>query len=205
MPYDPSAPLEEQITQSVTSSLKNLETPDSEPYIDCLVLHSPLNTFENTVQAFKILKEKYVPRQIRHLGISNVPSEYVRRLGPEVLSVVQNRFTTVTHYEREMRYYCRANGIVFQSFWTLTGNPLKVQTKFVSFLADQVGVSNEVAFYALVLGLQGITILDGTTNEQRMKDDLDGIVTIGRWAEGPGQEVWQRTLEMFKKAIGEVE
>ena len=205
MPYDPDAALEEQITQSVSSSLKNLETPGTATYIDCLVLHSPLDTLEKTVQAFKILKEKYVPQHIHHLGISNVPPELAKKLDPDVLAVVQNRFYGQTAFEVDLRAYCRANGIVFQSFWTLTGTPPLRHAKFVAELAGEAGVSPEVALYALVLGLRGTTILDGTTNPEHMKEDLEGIAKLGAWAEDPegGQEYWKKSLETFRKAVGE--
>jgi diketogulonate reductase-like aldo/keto reductase len=38
IPYDPKASLPEQVAQSFLASLQNLRTP----YVDCLVLHSPL-------------------------------------------------------------------------------------------------------------------------------------------------------------------
>jgi diketogulonate reductase-like aldo/keto reductase len=74
MPYDPSAPLEVQIRTSVASSLKNLrseEDSDENSYLDCLLLHSPLPTMAETLQAWSVL-ETYVPTLIRALGISNV-------------------------------------------------------------------------------------------------------------------------------------
>lgn len=34
----------------------------------------------------------------------------------------QNRFYDATRYDLEIRKYCRENGIVYQSFWTLTAS-----------------------------------------------------------------------------------
>jgi diketogulonate reductase-like aldo/keto reductase len=39
-PYDPKAPLETQVAQSIATSLKNLQTD----YLDCVLLHSPMST-----------------------------------------------------------------------------------------------------------------------------------------------------------------
>eukprot|EP00899_Mesostigma_viride_P002169 jgi/Mesvir1/11953/Mv26163-RA.1 len=46
IPYDPSAPLAEQVKQSVAKSLSNLHTD----YLDSLVLHSPLPTIPQTLE-----------------------------------------------------------------------------------------------------------------------------------------------------------
>lgn len=72
---------------------------------------------------------------------------------------------------------------------------------------EKTGVRKEeadaVALYALVLGLEGVTILDGTTNEVRMKADLQGLEAVGLWAENDGKETWGKYLVGFKKLIGE--
>jgi hypothetical protein len=55
----------------------------------------------------------------------------------------------------------------------------------------------------LVLGLEGVTILDGTTTEDHMKDDLEGIPRVASWAEGDGAATWASALAEFKQTIGE--
>jgi hypothetical protein len=60
-----------------------------------------------------------------------------------------------------------------------------------------------VALYALVLGLEGTSILNGTTNEERMINDLDGLETVGRLIEGEWKEKWTEWLIGFKKLIRE--
>ncbi|KAK8133949.1 NADP-dependent oxidoreductase domain-containing protein [Apiospora sp. TS-2023a] len=235
LPYDPRAPIEEQVRASVASSLENLAIPPSpssreggndNSYLDCVVLHSPLPTLEETVAAWQAL-EKYVPHRIRHLGIANAPQEIVEYLlssspsdegaaqsqsQPELAvrfppSVVQNRFHRETGYETSLRRLCRDHGVVFQTFWTLTGNGhLVKKSDIVGGLADRVpdgGVSRETAFYALVLGLRGTSILDGTTSEEHMRADLEGIRRIERWADGEGREMWEDTLNSFKRLIKE--
>lgn len=71
-------------------------------------------------------------------------------------------------------------------------------------LAKEAGVSVQVALYVLVVGLEKVTVLDGTTNEARMVEDLEGLARVGRWAEGEGKEEWERILEVFKELIGEL-
>lgn len=212
LPYDPAAPLPDQVHASVAASLANLAAAaaaddDGHAYLDCLVLHSPLPTLDGTLAAWRAL-ETYVPHRIRHLGIANAPLAVLEALvaAPAVRvrpAVVQNRFYRDTAWEGPLRAFCRARGIVFQSFWTLTGNPRLLRHAVVVRLAERTGVSREAAFYALVLGLRGTTILDGTTSEEHMRADLDGLETVGRWAEGDGKQAWAEALETFKGLIGE--
>jgi hypothetical protein len=125
-------------------------------------------------------------------------------------SVVQNRFYPGTKWEVPLRKLCRDGHIIFQSFWTFTGNPKLMQSKPVVSLAeelDNLGVQEAkvLALYALVVGLGGVTVLDGTTKFERMKADLEGLEIVGKWAEGEGKEKWEEHLRVFKETIGESE
>lgn len=210
LPYDPNAPLQEQVHTSVASSLRNFTFSDSEtPYIDSLVLHSPLDTLEDTAQVWKTL-ETYVPQRIRQLGISNTPLEVVKYLctSPDITvrpTCVQNRFYPATRWEVDLRAYCREKGITFQTFWTLSGNPNLLRSRPVQMLAASAEIDLPVALYTLVLGLEGTVVLDGTTSEQHMKDDLRGIGIVSEFTQSQqGQPVWAKCLGEFKALIGEV-
>lgn len=187
MPYDPEAPLDVQIRTSVASSLKNLrhdQNSEDESYIDCLLLHSPLPTSEQTLQAWRLL-ETYVPQKIRSLGISNVTLPILRDLWLRAKvkpAVVQNRFYPDTYHDVELREYCRLSGIMYQSFWTLTGNPVLLKSKPVAALAEATNVGLPIALYALVMD-QGIVVLNGSTSTEHMRADLEGIRKVREWAE----------------------
>ncbi|KAI1329328.1 putative aldo-keto reductase [Xylariaceae sp. FL0255] len=208
LPYDPKAPLDEQVHASVSSSLKNfaLGSPD-DAYIDSLVLHSaPSEHFSDLVKVWNTL-ETYVPHKIKQLGISNTSLDVVRLLctKPAITirpSYVQNRFWHRTVYEGPLRAYCRKEGITFQCFWTLTGNPQLLTWAPVTILANAAAVSTEVALYALVLGLEGTSILDGTTNESHMAQDLKVSDILDVFAKSEdGQVTWARNLDHFKLMI----
>ena len=51
-----------------------------------------------------------------------------------------------------------------------------------------------VSLYALVLGLEGVTVLDGTMREGRMRGDLEGLEKVGIWAESEGRSSWEAYL-----------
>ncbi|KAH7069753.1 aldo-keto reductase-like protein [Paraphoma chrysanthemicola] len=204
MPYDPSAPLDNQITTSVSSSLKNLRQQDSvevATYIDCLLLHSPLPTIEQTLQAWKLL-ESYVPNQIRALGISNVTLPILQAIYESSSikpSVVQNRFYPQTRYDVSLRAFCAEHGIMYQSFWTLTGNPALLKSKPVADLTLAADVGRPVALYALVMDL-GTVVLNGTTSSGHMHDDLSGILKVQEWATMKPRE-WATVSASFRGLI----
>jgi diketogulonate reductase-like aldo/keto reductase len=201
MPYDPEAPLETQIHTSVASSLKNLraeEQTEEGTYVDCLLLHSPLPTIEQTLEAWKIL-ESYVPAQIRSLGISNVTLQVLREIHKNATvkpSVVQNRFYPQTRFDGPLRAFCRENGIVYQSFWTLTGNPALLKSAPVISLAREAEVSPSVALYALVMDLD-IMILNGTTSREHMREDLEHIRKVRDWTNAHPRE-WVAIQRSFR-------
>ncbi|KAH7155257.1 NADP-dependent oxidoreductase domain-containing protein [Dactylonectria estremocensis] len=205
-PYDLDAPLADKVHQSVRSSLDYFTTQGQEPYLDSVVMHSPMDTIEDTIAVWKTL-ETYVPGKIRNLGISNTTLAVLQALNNAATvkpSVVQNRFYAETGFEVGLRAYCREQGIVFQSFWTFSANPRLAQARPVGEVAEKSGVAPVAAYYALVLGLEGITILDGTTKVAHMKDDLEGIDAVGAWAGGDGAADWASALADFKELIGEI-
>jgi diketogulonate reductase-like aldo/keto reductase len=207
MPYDPEAPLEEQIHTSVASSLKNLrheaESEDTS-YVDCLLLHSPLPTVEQTLQAWKLL-ESYVPTQIRTIGISNVTLPVLQAIYKNATikpSVVQNRFYPQTRYDLPLRAFCTEHNIMYQSFWTLTGNPSLLKSKPIAALAQAAEVDIAVALYALVME-QGIVVLNGSTSTEHMRGDLDSIQTVREWAVSHPRD-FASIGEAFKGLVGSV-
>jgi diketogulonate reductase-like aldo/keto reductase len=206
MPYNPSAPLDVQIKTSVASSLANLrkeDEPEEGSYIDCMLLHSPLPTIEQTLEAWTLL-ESYVPRQIRTLGISNVTLPVLQAIydNSEVKpSVVQNRFYPQTRYDVPIRNFCREYQIIYQSFWTLTGNPALLKSEPVVQLAQAVGVGLPVALYALVMN-SGIEVLNGTTSQEHMREDLEGIMKVQEWAARNSHD-WTSTTNMFRELTGD--
>ncbi|KAJ9141928.1 NADP-dependent oxidoreductase domain-containing protein [Pleurostoma richardsiae] len=215
LPYDPSAPLPDQVRASLASSLASFATPDCpDPYLDCLVLHSPLRDPADTLAVWSTMAS-LVPHPVRRIGISNAPMPVVHALCelPSSLAagapaappaVVQNRFYPATSFDAPLRALCRERGVVYQSFWTLTANPRLLQhAASVGAVAEGAGVGAEVALYALVLGLGRTAVLDGTTDAGRMRGDLEGVERVGRWAEGEGREAWERGLAAFRGVVGE--
>ncbi|KAB8264604.1 NADP-dependent oxidoreductase domain-containing protein [Aspergillus pseudonomiae] len=209
MPYDPNSSVTEQVHASIKSSLEHLRASDApesvnEAYIDMLVLHSPLPTMSQTLEAWSTF-ETYVPHRIRNLGISNCTLPQLRELSALVKvkpAVVQNRFYGGTQFDVPLRSYCRDNDIIYQSFWTLTANPELVQSDAIQLLASRTEISPAAALYCLVLALGNTTLLNGTSNRGRMEADLAAPARVERFSQ-EHPEVWQRVLENFQQLTGD--
>lgn len=211
IPYDPKTSVTEQVHTSIKSSLHNLRPTSNaasvdDAYIDTLVIHSPLRTTELTLEAWLAL-ETYVPHRIRNLGISNCSLPALRELNesPQVKvkpAVVQNRFYEDTLFDVPLRAFCREHQIVYQSFWTLTANPDLVRSTPVQQLAARAHISPAAALYTMVMGLGNVTVLNGTKNEGRMREDLEAPKRVEEFMQAqPGQ--WRQLLTGFRELIGE--
>jgi diketogulonate reductase-like aldo/keto reductase len=210
-PYDSTASITEQVKASVAVSLTNLRTSEDESsatnddsYLDAVVLHSPLKTIDETMQAWQVL-EQYVPNKIRNLGVSNCTIHSLMDIYERATikpSIVQNRFYPNTKFDIGLRKFCRENLIIYQSFWTLTANPGLVYSAEVGSLANQLGISTQASLYAMVLGLGNTVILDGTKRAQTMKADHAALVTVRNFAAKYPSE-WEQQLSRFKALIGE--
>jgi diketogulonate reductase-like aldo/keto reductase len=171
IPYDPKAPLPEQVAQSFAASLHNLQTT----YLDCLVLHSPLANATQTLTVWRAMESLVAGGGVRSLGISNCylldELEVLHDAARIKPCVVQNRFYAETGYDQEIRAFCRRQRIVYQSFWTLTANPQVLTHASVTALAARYRrTSAQVLFRYLTQ--RGVTPLTGTRSEAHMREDL---------------------------------
>ena len=209
MPYDPAASISEQVHTSIKSSLMNLrpsaeESSSESAYLDCLVLHSPLPTMAQTLEAWRAA-ESYVPHKIHYLGISNVTRGILEQLYDAAEykpAVVQNRFYPITNFDASVRAFCAEKSIIYQSFWTLSANPKIIRGPEVGQVAEILGLTPYEAMYNLVLGLDNVVVLNGTTNAKHMIDDLSSVQRTREWASEHSEE-WTKYLDRFKMMLKE--
>lgn len=208
MPYDPRLSITDQVHTSIKSSLHNLRpSPDSSSAdtttIDCLVLHSPLPTIAETLEAWRTA-ESYVPHKIRNLGISNVfmgTLEQLYEAAKVKPAVVQNRFYPDTQFDNKIRAFCVEKGILYQSFWTLSANPKIVHGPGVGAVCQEVGLNSvHEAMYCLTLALDSVVVLNGTKNEEHMRGDLEALEKAKRFAE-KNPDSWKGYVERFRALI----
>jgi diketogulonate reductase-like aldo/keto reductase len=171
IPYDPKAPLAQQVRQSLAVSLRNLGTD----YLDCLVLHSPLPSTSQTLEVWRTMESTVDSREVRQLGISNCyrldELETLFDSARYKPAVVQNRFYADTGYDREIRAFCRQRGIIYQCFWTLTANPQVLAHRTVRELATKHRRTPAQILFRY-LTQNDIVPLTGTRSEIHMCEDL---------------------------------
>jgi diketogulonate reductase-like aldo/keto reductase len=171
IPYDPKASLPEQVAQSCQSSLRNLRTD----YVDCLVLHAPLSTVDQTLEVWRAMEAETDSGHALALGISNCYDleslETLYRGARIPPSVVQNRLYADTSYDRDIRTFCRSHGLIYQSFWTLTANPHLLGHALVKGLAARYERTAEQILFRY-LSQSDVVPLTGTRSLQHMRDDL---------------------------------
>lgn len=171
IPYDPKASLREQVAQSFAVSLQNLQTN----YLDCLLLHSPLATAAQTLEVWQAIEALVENGAVRQAGLSNCYSlqelEQLYRAARVKPAVVQNRFYAETGYDREIRAFCRAQRMVYQSFWTLSANPHLCAHATITSLAKKYRrTAAQVLFRYLTQN--AVVPLMGTKSESHMREDL---------------------------------
>lgn len=171
IPYDPALPVAEQVVESFTVSLRNLRTD----YVDGLILHSPLNTLAETLSAWRALELIYESGGARRLGISNCYDvDFFQQLYAQAAvkpSIVQNRFYAKTNFDKHLRAFCLQQGVVYQSFWTLTANPHILEQPMIMLLCRRLRKTPAQIFFRYLV-VRGITPLTGTSDSEHMQEDL---------------------------------
>lgn len=171
MPYDPATPIEAQVEASFDVSCANLAP--ARP--DTLILHSPLPTAEETVRAWRAMERLQRRGEVAMLGISNCDNlpllQHVSSHAVVPVSIVQNRFHAKTGYDTELRAWCDRQGILYESFWTLTANTHALGALALGRLARRHRCEPTQILLRHVTQL-GIVPLVGTTDGQHMHDDL---------------------------------
>jgi diketogulonate reductase-like aldo/keto reductase len=171
LPYDPKVEVAEQVRQSFTNSLQNLQTE----YVDSLILHSPIKPMHELMSAWRSMERIKLSGGARQLGISNCYDLDVLKTMYQAAKVkpalVQNRFYADTRYDMELRAWCRERGIIYQSFWTLTANTHVFSSLQMGRLAERYQCEPTQILLRFVSQL-GIIPLTGTSSPEHMRDDL---------------------------------
>ena len=174
LPYDPAAPIADQVAQSFARSLENLGLDT----IDSFVLHGPTSRTglgPDDWAAWRAMEAIHASGRARLLGISNVTLEQLQSLCNEARvrpHFVQNRCYAVQGWDRRIRRFCAANGAVYQGFSLLTANPNVTAHRETIRIGERHGrtVSQIVFRFALDVGILPLT---GTTDAEHMGEDLE--------------------------------
>ena len=174
LPYDPQAPIAVQVEQSFASSLDHLGVE----VIDSFLLHGPsqhVGLNAEDWEAWRAMEAVHQSGRARLLGVSNVTLRQLQLLCSQAEvqpRFVQNRCYAERGWDRDVRQFCVANGLVYQGFSLLTANRNVLAHPEIVRIAQENGrtVSQIVFRFALELGILPLT---GTTNVSHMRDDLE--------------------------------
>lgn len=173
LPYDPTAPLGEQVEQSFASSIEHLGVD----HIDCYVLHGPSvrhGLAKADRETWSALERLHRAGRTRLLGVSNVAVDQLEELYARASvkpAVVQNRCFASTGWDQAVRAFCTERGILYQGFSLLTANQDVLRHRRVREMASRLGrTAAQVIFrFALQVGMIALT---GTTSPEHMRQDL---------------------------------
>lgn len=173
LPYDPAAPIATQVEQSFASSLEHLATET----IDSYLLHGPSRSDglgPEDWAAWRAMEAIHESGRARMLGVSNVTLEQLEALCRQARvqpSFVQNRCYAVRGWDRDVRRFCAAGGIVYQGFSLLTANRRALLSRPLTTIAQRHRrTPAEVVFrFAVDVGMLPLT---GTSSAQHMRADL---------------------------------
>jgi len=173
VPYDPQAPLAEQVRQSFESSLQNLKTS----YLDSYLLHGPYSypgLGDEDWEVWRVIEEIYKSGRARKIGISNVNFIQLAALleHAEVKPMaVQNRCFANRGWDRHVRQICADQGIMYQGFSLLTANPGVLKHPKILAIARRYGVQPEQVIFRFSIDA-GMVPMTGTRDPQHMSQDL---------------------------------
>lgn len=174
LPYDPDAPIATQVEQSFTSSLQHLNTQ----IIDSYVLHGP--TYQAGLaptdwEAWHAMEAIHKSGHARLLGVSNVTLEQLQGLCQKATirpRFVQNRCYADRGWDRGVREFCKAEGLVYQGFSLLTANRQVLSHPELARIAHRYKRAASQIIFRFALDV-GMMVLTGTTNSNHMKIDLE--------------------------------
>jgi diketogulonate reductase-like aldo/keto reductase len=174
LPYDPDAPIRVQVEQSLASSLEHLRTE----VIDSYLLHGPTQRTglaSADWEAWQAMEGIHDSGRARLLGVSNVTLDQLQRLCKQARvppHFVQNRCYASRGWDRGVREFCAANGLVYQGFSLLTANREALARPELARIAQRHNRNvNQIVFrFALDIGILPLT---GTTDANHMRADLE--------------------------------
>jgi diketogulonate reductase-like aldo/keto reductase len=173
LPYDPNAPIANQVEQSFASSQKHLGTD----VIDSYVLHGPMRREGLTADdfsAWRAMEAIHETGRARLLGVSNVSLGQLQLLCREARvkpRLVQNRCYASHGWDLYVRRFCADNDMTYQGFSLLTANRGALGHPELLRIAERHRRTEcQVVFrFALDVGMIALT---GTTDVEHMSEDL---------------------------------
>jgi diketogulonate reductase-like aldo/keto reductase len=173
LPYDPEAPIEEQVEQSLAKSLEHLNVTQ----LDSYVLHGPSvarGLGPADWEAWRAMEAIHRNGTASRLGVSNVSAEQLSLLCSRATVLpcfVQNRCYAIRGWDYEVRRICKEHNIVYQGFSLLTANQRELGSPLLRQIASRHSLTPQQTVFRFAIHV-GMLPLTGTTSAEHMKQDL---------------------------------
>lgn len=176
LPYDPNAPIAQQVAQSFESSLEHLGVER----LDAYLLHGPsqrVGLGEADLEAWRAMEALHDAGRAGLIGVSNVSPGQLRALYDAARvkpALVQNRCYARLGWDAAVRTFCAEHGIGYQGFSLLTANVREMADPTIRAIAERHHrtVPQVVFRFALHAGMIALT---GTTSREHMRRDLAAL------------------------------
>ena len=176
LPYDPTASLAVQVSQSLSSSLEHLGTD----YVNSFVLHGPASGYgwtDSDSEVWEAMRKERDAGRTRMLGVSNVSLRHLKEMEgahSELPAFVQNRCFASMGWDREVRAFCGERKIIYQGFSLLTANPEVLQHPPLIAIAERLNATPAQLVFGFARAI-GVLPLTGTSSAEHMKEDLASL------------------------------
>lgn len=173
LPYDPAAPVGEQVEQSFERSLEHLGVDR----LDALLLHGPEQARGWSAadrEVWARFEELHRRGKVRLLGVSNIDVDQLDALAASASvapAIVQNRCYARNGWDAAVRAWCRDHDALYEGFSLLTANRAELARPAVAAIAARHGVGVPEVVFAFARQL-GMIVLTGTTSMDHMRADL---------------------------------
>jgi diketogulonate reductase-like aldo/keto reductase len=172
LPYDPSAPYEQQVEQSFASSLEHLQVS----HLDSYVLHGPEShgLTQGDLTVWRTMESLQERGQTRLIGVSNVSLGQLETLFRHAKikpAFVQNRCFARDGWDADVRTFCREHDLTYQGFSLLTANGRQLASPALDRIARRLEATRAQVVFRFALQLPMIP-LTGTSSAAHMREDL---------------------------------
>jgi diketogulonate reductase-like aldo/keto reductase len=176
LPYDPAAPLADQVAQSFASSCAHLGTD----VIDSYVLHGPWAatgwSAEDRV-VWTAMEALHAAGRVRHLGVSNIAAAQLDALCAAARvppTFVQNRCYARTGWDGDVRAACARHRVVYQGFSLLTANQRVLTHPMLAAVGRRHGLEPAPTVFAFARTV-GMLPLTGSSARAHLDADLAAV------------------------------
>ncbi|MCA9605600.1 MAG: aldo/keto reductase [Myxococcales bacterium] len=179
LPYDPRAPIGDQVRQSFESSLEHLGVAR----LDSLVLHGPMYQrilADEDWAAWNAMEGLAREGRVGLIGVSNVDASQLEELcafSKVKPAFCQNRCFARLGWDARVREVCARHDVVYQGFSLLTANGRELHRPEVQAIAERLGRTMPEVVFAFAHAL-GILPLTGTSDPEHMRQDLSAVETV---------------------------